>query len=76
MSGYELIIQIHSSEPEGVRHWYVSFFFNEKKHTIEVDEFMAKFVSNAFHELWRAGKITEGLTPGGRAFGLFRRKEQ
>ena len=76
MTGHELIIQSHSKEPEGVRHWYVSFFFNEGEHTIEISELAAKSISDAFHDLWKSGEITEGLMPGGRAFGLFLRKEQ
>jgi len=74
VSGYELIIQIHSSEPEGVRHWYVSFFFNEKKHTIEISELAAKSISDAFHDLWKSGEITEVLMPGGRVFALFEKE--
>ena len=75
MTGYELIIQIHSKELEGViRHWYVSFFFNEGEHTIEISELAAKSISDAFHELWKTGKLTENLMPGGRVFGLFEKE--
>ena len=74
VTSYELIIQIHSKEPEGVRHWYVSFFFADGEHTIMVPESVAQELSEGFHELWKAGKLTESLMPGGRVFGLFEKE--